>query len=56
MNGQITTLSDRKNVQNSVLSGGTNKLEKLGYQNYDIGDIRNIKSLQNSGKNQTQKL
>jgi hypothetical protein len=39
-------MSERKNVQNSVLSGGSNKLERLGYQNYDrIGDLRNIGSL-----------
>ena len=42
-------MSDRKNIQNSVLSGGSNKLEKLGYQNFDrLGDLRNIGSLQNT--------
>ena len=46
------TMSERKAVQNSVLSGGSNKFEKLGYQNFDkIGDLRNLGSLQNSVNN-----
>ena len=45
-NMNTQTMRDRKNIQNSVLSGGSNKLEKLGYQNFDrIGDLRNIGSI-----------